>query len=152
MSTSKSRKTEIVAHVSKKVLQKKFPDKITEQFIRIDEEMFDTYGDVMEAVQPFARWSVKDQMLVQALNRAGIPFEIFEKTRQFDGYIRIDVGEKSMDLAVRSMSALKTAVIFTSSMDEAEHYEKVDEIVKSLAEKDVAVLRGECEITITTRC
>jgi hypothetical protein len=37
-------------------------------------------------------------------------------------------------------------------LDEAEHYEEVDEIVKDLAQKDVAVLRGECEITITTRC
>jgi hypothetical protein len=46
----------------------------------------------------------------------------------------------------------KTAINYESSLPEDEHYEMVDEIVKALAQEDIAVLRGECEITITTRC
>jgi hypothetical protein len=47
----------------------------------------------------------------------------------------------------------KTAIsVGSSNMDEADHYKIVDQIVKELALRDIAVLNGECHITITTRC
>jgi len=80
---------------------------------------------------------------------AGFMVTKIEEDYQYQGYITLPNGK---NLRVESQGDRKTAVIFESDKDEAEHYEEVDEIVRQLALKDVAVLRGECEITITTRC
>ncbi len=153
METSKSRKTQIIAHVSKSVLQRKFPDTVTEDKLYIEGEFLDTYGDPIETKMSFNKWSNKDNVLVQALKRAGIPYEIREETRQYAGYVRFELEDGSRhDLTISTISELKTGINFVSSLDEKEHYEKVDAIIKELAKKDVAVLDGECEITITTRC
>ena len=46
-----------------------------------------------------------------------------------------------------------SAITFRShNKDEDAHYAQVDKIVAELAKGDVAVLKGECSITITTRC
>jgi hypothetical protein len=140
---NKTRKTVIVAHKAKKTLENLFPDMTMNHELLI----YASTGEVLDKCA-FTPLAAKDELLKKYAQIAGFVTQVVDEEYQYSGYIRL--GERC--LRVERMGERKCGVVFTSTKDEAEHYEEVDEIVKDLAKKDVAVLRGECEITITTRC
>jgi hypothetical protein len=141
--SSKSRRTQIVAHRSKKALEKIFPDMTVNHYILIEGP------DGYEKRLSYSQGAVKDEELIKMARLAGFMVTKQEESYQYQGYITLPDGR---NLRAEYLGERKTGIIFESDKDEAEHYEEVDDIVKQLALKDVAVLRGECEITITTRC
>jgi hypothetical protein len=140
---NKTRKTVIVAHKAKKTLENLFPDMTVNHELII----YGSSGDVLDKIA-YTPGATKDEMLKKYAQIAGFVTQVEEENYQYHGYIVIG----TRNLRVEYQGERKCGIVFNSSKDEAEHYEEVDEIVKDLAQKDVAVLRGECEITITTRC
>jgi hypothetical protein len=142
--TSKSRKTQIVAHKSKKALETIFPDMTINRYLSV----YDNQGEVLDRFS-YSPGNSRDEMVKKYAELAGYVCGIEEENYQYRGYITLPDGQ---NLSITSLGERKVGIQFTSNKDEAEHYEDVDKIVKQLALEDVAVLRGECEITITTRC
>jgi hypothetical protein len=88
-------------------------------------------------------------LLARLLEAAGYTFDLDVEKRVDQSWINVD-GEIYM---ISRKSKRKTAIQVTSSnLDEADHYEIVDSIVKELALVNIAVLNGECHITVTTKC
>lgn len=143
---TQTRKTEIIAHKSKSNLQKIFPDPLVERTMSI----YKANGELFCDPIPYSPGLSKDEVIKDLAEAAGYEVEIAEVETVYDNFIRLPGLAK--DFSVREKSDRKTGIIFESQMEEHEHYAVVDEIVKELAENDVAVLRGDCEITITTRC
>jgi len=143
MSNDKSRVTKIIAHVAKSTLIKKFPD----------------YNTIERLVV-----MSKSGVVLSEIDRPGdAALELIHTLAEDAGYDSYTTSEKVQDpgwitvdgtiYSVTSEGDRKSSIVFKShNKDEDAHYEKVDEIVKELALKDVAVLKGECSITITTRC
>ena len=143
MSNDKSRVTKIIAHVAKKTLLKKFPDYNT-----IDRLVVTYKGGVLVKEIP-KPGSEALELIHQLAYEAGYESYTTEEKVQDQGWISIN----GTIYSVSEEGDRKSSIYFkTWNKDEEKHYEKVDEIVKELALKDVAVLRGECSITITTRC
>lgn len=141
--SNKSRTTKVIAHCAKKTLTNMFPDYETEsKFILKDEN-----GKFLDEIdKPGSQSRLMIETLAEIL---GYSTEVVETQKQDTGWISLN----DTIYSVTEVSERRCSIRFqTTNVDETEHYEKVDEIVKQLAQKDVAVLRGECEITITTRC
>lgn len=142
----RTRKTEIVAHCGKNRLQAAFPDELIEKRIKIFPPNGEEPLDML-----YSSWAKKDELLVrlvEACGEEGWGYEKYDRKKVYDSYVKIGHTAYS----IRKLTERTTAVVVSTNKPESEHYEVVDEIVKELAKKDIAVLRGDCEITITTRC
>ena len=143
----KSRKTNVIAHCGTKKLVGLFPDLASRKYTII----YDRHGDeVGRAAGHPGEFSGESINLVGKLADAA-------------GYVQYHAVEEKVDtnwvLLAGSIYMLtrvgerKTSIqVNSSNLDEADHYAIVDKIVKELALHDIAVLDGECHITITTRC
>jgi len=145
--SDKSRKTQIIAHCGSAKLIKYFPDEDNRKYT----EFFDGDGELVGSAAghpgPYSGESIN--LLAQFAEAAGYEFSLEVEKRVDKSWISIN-DEIYM---ISRKSDRKTAIQVTSSnLDEADHYEIVDEIVKELALRNIATLDGECHITVTTRC
>jgi hypothetical protein len=139
----KSRVTKIIAHCSKSTLLKKFPDYETKERLVLSTKG----GGFLDEIRTPGPEAVT--MIKTIASMAGLKVTKYEQKVQDTGWVSIN----NSIYSVSEISERKCSIHFkTYNKDEEVHYEKVDEIVKELALKDVAVLKGECSITITTRC
>lgn len=139
---NQTRRTEIIAHCGMARLIAAFPDKDEITYFTIT----DTYKD--EVVAEIRAGYTNADLCVRFAREAG--YQVEERTE-----VVVDKSYATIAGHYRRLTykgERKTAINYESTLPEDEHYEKVDEIVKALALEDIAVLRGECEITITTRC
>ena len=143
MSNDKSRETKIIAHVSKSVLTKKFPDYLVDKKLVV----LGKSGVVLaELDQPSP---AATDLIKQLAENQGFDAYTTEEKRLDKGWITLD----GTIYSVHEISDRKSAITFRShNKDEDAHYAQVDKIVAELAKGDVAVLKGECSITLTTRC
>lgn len=146
--SSKSRTTRIIAHCGKARLIKAFPD--TEEVhktIFYRPEGGKRVGEINGHPGEYA--SEQTNLMCRFAEEAGYLLYFHTEKKTDPAWIQID----GRIYNVIHEGERKTAIVFkTYNMDEADHYDQVDEIVRQLALKDIAVLRGNCEITITTKC
>jgi hypothetical protein len=143
----KSRKTNVVAHCGTSKLVRLFPDMTSRKYTII----YDVNGDeVGRAVGHPGEFSGESINLVGRFVDAAGYVQYHAVSEKVDNnwikigdsiYMITKIGERKTSIQVNS-----------SNLDEADHYAIVDKIVKELALHDIAVLDGECHITITTRC
>jgi len=147
METKKSRSTKIIAHVSAKVLRSKFPDYNYIKTLRVLDIGGDPEPILVGETTSYAGDTA--DLIVGLAEKLGYFHYLHEEKKLDRGWISI----AGSIYSITEVSERKTAIHFsTENMHEAEHYEQVDRIVQELAKKDIAVLDGKCEITITTRC
>lgn len=146
--TSKSRTTRIIAHCGPARLIKAFPDKDEKKTtIFYPPEGGKRVGEISGHPGEYA--SEQTNLTCRFAKEAG--YALYFHTEEITDQSWIQIG--SMVYNIQKLGERKTAIVFkTYNEDEEAHYEKVDEIVRQLALKDIAVLRGNCEITITTKC
>jgi low affinity Fe/Cu permease len=142
MSESKTRKTKVVVHCAKSTLVNKFPD--------IDEvhtlTIMKRNGEVV--VEKEGR-TEGNELLQKFADEAGYDTYWATSERQDKGWAVIN----GKLFSILTESERKCSFTFqTINTDENDHYAKLDEIIRTLAENDVAILQGECSITVTTRC
>lgn len=145
--TDKSRKTQIIAHCAKSTLVSRFPDRNSRKFT----EIYDGYG---ELVGTAAGWPGKYSgesinLIAQLAGAAGYSCKLREEHTVDPNWVSIN----NSIYVVHALSDRRSSITVTShNMDEADHYAIVDKIVAELAKSNIAVLNGECHITITTKC
>jgi hypothetical protein len=143
----KSRKTTIIAHCAKETLVKRFPDRETKKFTIF----YDGDGNqVGTAAGHPGRYSGESiNLLAEFATVAGYGYDLMEDHTIDPNWISIN----DDIYIVRAVSTRKASITVNSSnKDEADHYAIVDQIVAELAKFNIAVLNGECHITITTKC
>jgi hypothetical protein len=145
--TDKSRKTQIIAHCAKSTLISRFPDRETRKFT----EILDGDGELIGTA---AGWPGKYSgevinLIAQLAEAAGYEWRPREEHLVDSNWISIN----NNVYIVHVLSNRKSSITVNShNMDEADHYAIVDKIVAELAKFNIAVLNGECHITITTKC
>jgi hypothetical protein len=143
----KSRRTNIVAHCGTDKLIGLFPDTDTKEYTII----YDVHGDEVGRASGHP-----GEYASEAIN-------LIAKLADAAGYVQFHASEDQTDpnwikiadniRLITKVSERKTSIqVNSSNTDEADHYKIVDYIIKELALRDIAVLNGECHITITTRC
>lgn len=146
-SEEQRRTTKVIAHCAKDTLLRKFPDEFVEKRIVIRNH----HGDEL-LNSGYYEYGDKDKMLITLANQIdGYSVEIVEQKKSHINYVKID----GRDYSLSYVSERKCAVVVNSNpkyADQDEHYERVDKVIAALAEADVSLLEGQCEVTVTTRC
>jgi hypothetical protein len=145
--TEKSRKTNVVAHCGMERLTKEFPDTNTRKFTVI----YNVWGDEVGRASghPGEHAGESINLIAKLADAAGYVQHHDEETKIDPNWIFIN---NSIHMITKAGDRKTSISVGTSNKDEADHYAIVDQIVKELALRDIAVLDGECHITITTRC
>jgi hypothetical protein len=143
----KSRKTTIIAHCAKETLVKRFPDRETKKFTIFYDGEGNQVGTAAGHPGEFSGESIN--LLAEFAVAAGYGYDLLEDHTVDQNWISLN----NDIYCVRALSTRKSSITVNSSnRDEADHYAIVDQLVALLAGVDIAVLNGECHITITTKC
>lgn len=142
MSNEKSRTTKVTVHCAKKTLTSLFPDMDEKHTLTIM-----TKSGVV--VKELDGRTESNEFIHDLAIEAGYDAYWATEEEQDEGwaviggriYLISEEGPRSCSFQFK-----------TYSKDEDEHYALLDKVFFEIEDKGVSVLRGECSITITTRC
>jgi hypothetical protein len=143
----KTRKTSVIAHCGMAKLTNLFPDTNTKKFTVI----YNVHGDEVGRASghPGEHAGESINLIAKLADAAGYVQYHAEQTSIDPNWIYIN---NSIHMISKAGDRKTSITVGSTNLDEADHYQIVDQIVKELALRDIAVLDGECHITITTRC